>query len=134
MTIEPVWVTADEVIRLNERMVAATGETFLLRDETALEGALNRPQTYFHYEEVLEVHVLAAYLVLAIGKAHAFEQGNKRTAWVAARLFLRKNGYRYVEADVSQKVIGHAIYDMIADEKTVNDFIDLLDKCIETLG
>ncbi|MBA1343879.1 type II toxin-antitoxin system death-on-curing family toxin [Rhizobium sp. WYCCWR 11146] len=127
-------MTADEVIRLNERMVAATGENHLLRDQAALEGALNRPQAYFHYDDVFEVHILAAYLVLAIGKAHAFEQGNKRTAWAAARAFLRKNGYRYVEADVSQQVIGHAIYDLIADEKTIDDFIVLLDKCIETLG
>ncbi|ANL87104.1 type II toxin-antitoxin system death-on-curing family toxin [Rhizobium phaseoli] len=131
---EPLWTTAAEVIRLNELMVAATGETHLLRDGAALEGALNRPKTYFHYEGVIEVHVLAAYLVLAIGKAHAFEQGNKRTAWAAARAFLRKNGYRYVEADVSQKVIGNMIYDMMADEKLFDEFVAMLDKCIETLG
>ncbi|MBP2444002.1 type II toxin-antitoxin system death-on-curing family toxin [Rhizobium leguminosarum] len=127
-------MTADEVIRLNERMVAATGETHLLRDQAALEGALNRPPAYFHYEDVFEVHVLAAYLVLAIGKAHAFEQGNKRTAWVAARVFLRKNGYRYAEADVPQEVIGNMIYDMMADEKMFDDFVGLLDKCIEPFG
>ncbi|ANL74303.1 addiction module killer protein Doc (plasmid) [Rhizobium phaseoli] len=134
MTIEPLWVTADEVIRLNERMVAATGETHLLRDEAALEGALNRPQTYFHYEDIFEVHVLAAYLVLAVGKAHAFEQGNKRTAWVAARAFLRKNGYRYVQADVPQEVIGKTIYDLMADETLFDEFVALLDKCVEPVG
>lgn len=127
-------MTAAEVIRLNERMVAATGKTHLLRDGAALEGALNRPQTRFYYEGVLEVHVLAAYLVLAIGKAHAFEQGNKRTAWVAARAFLRKNGYRYVQADVPQNVIGDMIYDLMADETLFDEFVALLDKCIEPLG
>lgn len=28
-----------------------------------------------------------------IARAHAFEQGNKRTAFAAMRLFLRANGY-----------------------------------------
>lgn len=127
-------MTAAEVTRLNERLVAVTGETFLVRDQAALEGALNRPQAYFHYHGVIEVHILAAYFVLAIGKAHAFEQGNKRAAWAAARAFLRKNGYRYVEADVPQKVIGNAVYDMMADEKLFDDFVALLDKCIEPVG
>jgi death-on-curing protein len=32
-------------------------------------------------------------LLAAIAQAHAFEQGNKRTAFAAARRFLRANGY-----------------------------------------
>jgi death-on-curing protein len=37
--------------------------------------------------------VLAVTLMAAIARAHAFEQGNKRTAFAAMRLFLRINRY-----------------------------------------
>ncbi len=37
--------------------------------------------------------VLAVALMAGIARAHAFEQGNKRTAFAAMRLFLRINGY-----------------------------------------
>lgn len=36
---------------------------------------------------------LAVALMAGIARAHAFEQGNKRTAFAAMRLFLRANGY-----------------------------------------
>jgi death on curing protein len=37
--------------------------------------------------------VLAVALMAGVARAHAFEQGNKRTAFGALRLFLRANGY-----------------------------------------
>ena len=36
---------------------------------------------------------LAVVLMAGVAQAHAFEQGNKRTAFAAMRLFLRANGY-----------------------------------------
>jgi len=40
-----------------------------------------------------DITVLAVALMAGISRAHAFEQGNKRTAFAAMRLFLRANGY-----------------------------------------
>ena len=37
--------------------------------------------------------MLAVALMAGIARAHAFEQGNKRTAFAALRLFLRVNRY-----------------------------------------
>ena len=37
--------------------------------------------------------MLAVALMAGVARAHAFEQGNKRTAFGAMRLFLRANGY-----------------------------------------
>ena len=36
---------------------------------------------------------LAALYAVGIAKAHAFVDGNKRTAWASARAFLRLNGF-----------------------------------------
>jgi prophage maintenance system killer protein len=41
----------------------------------------------------VEAPQLAVALIAGISRAHAFEQGNKRTAFGAMRLFLRINGY-----------------------------------------
>ena len=40
-----------------------------------------------------DIVTLAVALMAGIARAHAFEQGNKRTAFGALRLFLRANGY-----------------------------------------
>ncbi len=68
-----------------------------LRDEGMLESALARPEQKHHYGED-DIFVLAAAYLFGIAKNHPFVDGNKRTAWVAADLFLYFNGYS-VEAD-----------------------------------
>lgn len=42
---------------------------------------------------------LATTLLYGVAKNHAFEQGNKRTAAVAALVFLEANGYRWTLED-----------------------------------
>jgi death-on-curing protein len=49
---------------------------------------------------------LAAAYAWGIARNHGFSDGNKRTAWVVARLFLADNGYmlRYEPADAVRTV------------------------------
>lgn len=63
-----------------------------LRDENALESALSRPENKAAYGEP-DVYELAAAYVYGIARNHAFVDGNKRTAIVAAGAFLLLNGY-----------------------------------------
>ena len=76
----------------NRLEVEATGEHHFVRDLGLLESALARPQNAFAYGEE-DIVVLAVRLMAGIAQAHAFEQGNKRTAFVALRLFLHPNGF-----------------------------------------
>lgn len=69
-----------------------------LRDENALESALARPEQQAHYGEPT-VHELAASYVFGIARNHAFVDGNKRTAIVAAATFLLLNGYELTAND-----------------------------------
>jgi len=69
-----------------------------LRDENALESALARPEQKAHYGEPT-VHELAAAYVFGIARNHAFVDGNKRTAIVAAATFLLLNGHELVADD-----------------------------------
>lgn len=92
MPSEPNWLPIEVVIEHNRLELAETGEQHFLRDVGLLEGALARPRNAFAYGEE-DIVILAVRLLAAIAQAHAFEQGNKRTAFAATRLFLRANGY-----------------------------------------
>ncbi|MCB2406296.1 type II toxin-antitoxin system death-on-curing family toxin [Rhizobium ruizarguesonis] len=133
MSVEPLWVTVDEAILLNQVIVQSTGETHFVRDEGALESALNRPRSYFDYHDVHEVAALAAQLILAVGKAHAFEQGNKRTAWAAGRLFIRNNGYRLKVENMPQIAIAGIVEHMMVDATQITRLISSLRHNIEPI-
>lgn len=98
MPNEPNWVPIEVVIEHNRLELAATGENHFLRDFGLLESALARPRNAFAYGEE-DIVALAVLLMAGIAHAHAFEQGNKRTAFAAMRLFLCANGYDTAFAD-----------------------------------
>ncbi len=63
-----------------------------IRDENALESALARAENKASYGDPT-IHELAAAYIFGIARNHAFVDGNKRTAIVAAGAFLIINGY-----------------------------------------
>jgi death on curing protein len=89
---EPNWLPIEAVVEHNRLELAATGEHHFVRDLGLLESAMARPRNAFAYG-VEDIVVLAVTLMAGIARAHAFEQGNKRTAFGAMRLFLLANGY-----------------------------------------
>jgi death-on-curing family protein len=88
---EPRWLSVEAVIEINRQLVALTGENHFLRDQGLLEGALARPQNAYAYGEG-NLTVLAVRLMAGIVQSHAFEQGNKRTGFVAMVQLLNENG------------------------------------------
>lgn len=92
MPNEPHWLPVEIVIEHNRLELAETGESHFVRDLGLLESALARPRNFFGYGEE-DIVALAVALMAGIARAHAFEQGNKRIAFAAMRLFLRVNGY-----------------------------------------
>ncbi|MGF6230206.1 death-on-curing protein [Inquilinus ginsengisoli] len=87
------WVGADLVHALHDRQLAEHGGPDGVRDPGAVESALARPLNLAACGTPDAADLAAAY---AFGPArnHGFVDGNKRTAWVVARLFLADNGYR----------------------------------------
>ncbi|MBY3025437.1 type II toxin-antitoxin system death-on-curing family toxin [Rhizobium leguminosarum] len=111
---------------MNDVIVRSTEETHFLRDNGALLGALNRPINHFHYNQMDRVDELAAHLVLAIGKAHAFEQGNKRTAWAAGRLFIHNNGYALELDEGTQRIVAVVVEEMMSNEAHIKHLVYFL--------
>jgi death-on-curing protein len=85
------WVSRQVLEAVHERQIAEHGGGVGLRDENALESALSRPLNLALYGEP-DAAELAASLAFGLAKNHPFVDGNKRSAWVGARLFLRLNG------------------------------------------
>lgn len=89
--IEPVWLDANVALAIHERQLAEHGGGVGVRDEGLLESALGRPVNRWAYGED-DLCALAAAYAFGVARNHPFIDGNKRTAWVLARLFLRLNG------------------------------------------
>ena len=92
---EPVWLTATQVRMLHAESLALFGGASGIRDEGLLESALGRPRHLWAYGDNVTVFDLAAAYAFGIAKNHAFVDGNKRTAVLALRAFLFRNGYGF---------------------------------------
>jgi death-on-curing protein len=84
------WVSREYAEAIHNRQLAEHGGGAGTRDAGALESALARPQNRYHYGDT-DIAELAAGYAFGIARNHPFVDGNKRTAWVVARLFLRLN-------------------------------------------
>lgn len=87
---EPVWLDTAIANAIHDRQLAEHGGGAGVRDQGMLESALARPINRWTYGE--DDHcVLAAAYAFGVARNHPFVDGNKRTAWVLARLFLALN-------------------------------------------
>ncbi|WP_011580195.1 MULTISPECIES: type II toxin-antitoxin system death-on-curing family toxin [Chelativorans] len=83
---------------MHEEQLRRHGGARGIRDANALESALARPENKLAYGDP-EVFDLAAAYAFGLARNHAFVDGNKRTAIVAAATFLLLNGYRMTADD-----------------------------------
>lgn len=85
-------ITLDEVIKLHELSIQFFGGSSGIGDFNLLESALARPfQTFASEELYTSVYEKSDALIESIVKNHPFVDGNKRTGFLAAFVFLRKN-------------------------------------------
>lgn len=87
------WVAPGVVLAVHDRQLAEHGGLDGIRDAGAIDSALARPVNLAAYGDPGAASLAAAY-ACGISMNHGFVDGNKRTAWVTARLFLADNGYR----------------------------------------
>lgn len=106
---EPEWLPRDVVEEIHEEQIERHGGGGGLRDPGLLESALARPLNAWSYGES-DLHELAALVAEGIARNHAFVDGNKRTAFMAAYTFLRANGQRLraTNAEAVEKTLGLA--------------------------
>ena len=86
------WVDARVVLAIHDRQLAEHGGADGIRDIGAIESALARPANLAAYGDPDAAELAAAY-IFGLSANHGFVDGNKRTAWVTARVFLADNGF-----------------------------------------
>lgn len=118
----PTWALRSVVLALHEAQLAEHGGAAGIRDHGLLDSALARPQSFDAYAES-DVFDLAAAYAGGIVRNHPFVDGNKRTAFVTAYLFLRLNGQRLVADEVSATTI---MLDLAAGAASEASFADWL--------
>lgn len=84
---------------MHDELIERTGGAVGLRDEGALDSAIMRPQMAAYYEEA-DLVTQAVLLMAGIALAHAFVDGNKRTALASGDTFLQINDQLYEGDDI----------------------------------
>lgn len=123
MQNEPYWLAVEDVVELNRDLVADTGEPHRILKAGELESACHRPRWLWEYEREDDVLVLAVRLLFGLARAHAFVQGNKRTGFVAALMFLEMNGWS-LSPEVDSETLGDAIVAVLNGDIGEDAFAD----------
>jgi death-on-curing protein len=85
------WLSREAIEIVHEEQLREHGGLAGLKDENGLEAALARPMNKALYGEP-DVFELAAAYIFGIVRNHPFSDGNKRTGFLAAYMFLRIHG------------------------------------------
>jgi death-on-curing protein len=97
------YLTADEIIDINKSVLkeirVKKADSHRVASRQKIEDVLRKVQA-----EEGDVHQKAAVLLVQLTKAHAFDSGNRRTAYAAAKVFLEANG-KTLNIEVEPRVL-----------------------------
>ena len=109
---EPKWLADDLLNAIHTELIREHGGSYGVRDEGLLDSALARPRQKWSDGET-DLAILAAAYGFGLAKNHGYVDGNKRVAFVAMALFLRRNGLDLVASEPDAVV---AMTDMAAGD------------------
>ena len=120
---EPIWVPTRAVYIIHDRQIARHGGASGLRDDGLLQNALQRPVNKWQYENADTFQCASAY-AFGIAKAHAFVDGNKRTAFVTSVTFLRLNGWHFVTEPVEGVTFMEDLASGLVSEESFRNWLE----------
>ena len=89
------WISSEVFYAIHDAQLAHHGGVDGVEAKNLVASALARPQQQVAYgDPPPDAAALAAGYAYGIVRNHGFSDGNKRTAWIAARLFLLDNGFK----------------------------------------
>ncbi len=114
-------LSKEQVLRLHEDLIRATGGRSGILNEGMLDLALNNPFQSFGGEELYpSIQAKAAQLCFGLVKNHAMIDGNKRLGAHAMLVFLALNGY---ELSYTQKGLSDMILAVASGETGMKDVL-----------
>jgi death-on-curing protein len=121
---EPIWLQDAVVTAIHSRQLAEHGGLDGIRDSGMLSSALARPKNAFAYSQPKpDLPALAAAYAFGIAKNHPFVDGNKRTAYVLCRTFLKINGHDIDTTDLDKYQTFLGVADGTIAESELADWI-----------
>ena len=128
---EPNWVGSGELVDVNVDIVTDSGHEHGVLKPNELESACERPYNLWNYGEVEDIVSLAVTLLSGIVHNHPFIDGNKRTALIAARALLRRNGF---DLDFPNEIeLGELIRDFAAGLLAEEDLEEAFERYLVSL-
>jgi death-on-curing protein len=95
--VSPVFLTLDEIVAIHRDQIERYGGAPAVRDWALLKSAVAMPAATYSGEFLhSDLCSMAAAYLFHLAQNHAFLDGNKRVAAVAADVFLALNGLKLV--------------------------------------
>ena len=103
------WLSKKTILAIHQEQISQHGGLPEIRDEGLLDSALARPKNAEFYSDATIAKCAAAY-AFGIVRNHPFNDGNKRTGFIAAITFALLNGFRFkaTEHEVVIQITGLA--------------------------
>ncbi len=122
----PLFLTLDEVLDIHRDQITRYGGLEGIRDLGLLKSAMAMPPAgargrFFHED----IYAMAAAYLFHIVRNHPFLDGNKRTAFMAAYVFLRLNGVDLIATDGQASVL---VMEMSAGKASKADAAEFFEK------
>ncbi len=113
------WVDVGVALAIHDEQLAEHGGAAGVRDAGAFESAMARPVNLAACGTP-DISQLAAAYAFGLARNHPFVDGNKRTAYVVAEIFLALNGFKLVSSDADSilTTLGLAAGDLTEDALT----------------
>jgi death-on-curing protein len=93
------WIQDEVALAAHDALIAEFGGLAGVRDKGGLQSALGRPLNLAAYGSPGAADLAAAY-AYGIVRNHPFADGNKRTGFSLALVFLLDNGFDFTGSDI----------------------------------
>lgn len=121
---EPAWLLKPTILAVHDLMIARFGGAHGLRDEGLLDSALGRPVNLHQYKDCKDIPPLAASCAAGIIQNHLFIDGNKRAGFIAAYIFLERNGLTLTVDEITATAMTLSLAASEIDEATFALWLD----------
>jgi death-on-curing protein len=115
------WIREDIVLSIHAAQIDEHGGLNGVRDLALVQSALARPQNLADYSDP-DAASLAASYAYGLSRNHGFFDGNKRTAYVVALVFLLMNGWETTASDIESATTMQALAAGKIDEPTLAEW------------
>lgn len=121
----PGWLPRTIVDAIHDDQVQQHGGLPGVRDDDAIESALARPKHLWTYGETADLTLprLAAAYGTGLARNHGYQDGNKRTAFMAMYVFLKLNGLRIDAEETAVVDVMRAVAEGTVSEEELSEWL-----------